>query len=148
MLVPKPTREVTMRVRAVLLAAALTLAPLGVRAADLVVWWEEGFYPEEDAAVREIIAAFEQKSGRKVELTFHSQPELLSRISAAVKTGHPPDVVYGGDVAYIYFPHWAYEGRLADLTDALGPLVSQFEKDALDQSMLLDAPAGRRSLYT
>jgi hypothetical protein len=21
------------------------LVPLGVRAADLVVWWEEGFYP-------------------------------------------------------------------------------------------------------
>src|SRR4051812_4948794 len=62
----------TMRIRVVLLAAALALAPLGVRAADLVVWWEEGFYPEEDAAVREIIAAFEQKSGRKVELTFYS----------------------------------------------------------------------------
>ena len=31
-----------MRVRAVLLAAALVLAPLGARAADLVVWWEEG----------------------------------------------------------------------------------------------------------
>ena len=42
-----------MRVRAVLLAAALVLAPLGARAADLVVWWEEGCNPEEDQAVRE-----------------------------------------------------------------------------------------------
>ena len=42
-----------MRVRAVLLAAALALAPLGVRAADLVVWWEKGFYPEADQAVRD-----------------------------------------------------------------------------------------------
>ena len=53
-----------MRVRAVLLAAALMLAPLGARAADLVVWWEEGFNPEEDQAVREIVAAFEQKTGK------------------------------------------------------------------------------------
>jgi hypothetical protein len=30
-----------MRVRAVLLAAALVLAPLGARAADLVVWWDK-----------------------------------------------------------------------------------------------------------
>jgi hypothetical protein len=29
--------------RAVLLAAMLMLVPLGVRAADLVVWWEKGF---------------------------------------------------------------------------------------------------------
>ena len=34
-----------MRVRAVLLAAALVLAPLGARAADLVVWWEKGLLP-------------------------------------------------------------------------------------------------------
>jgi ABC-type glycerol-3-phosphate transport system substrate-binding protein len=61
-----------MQGRAIILAAALALAPLGVRAADLVVWWEEGFNPEEDTAVREIIAAFEQKSGRQVELVFSS----------------------------------------------------------------------------
>jgi hypothetical protein len=32
------------------------IASLGTEAADLVVWWEEGFNPEEDAAVREIVA--------------------------------------------------------------------------------------------
>jgi hypothetical protein len=42
----------------VFLAAALIIASLGARAADLVVWWEMGSNPEEDAAVREIIAAF------------------------------------------------------------------------------------------
>jgi hypothetical protein len=35
-----------MRVRAVLLAAMFALAPLDARAADLVVWWEEGYNPE------------------------------------------------------------------------------------------------------
>jgi hypothetical protein len=35
-----------MRVRAAILAAALVLAPLAARAADLVIWWEEGYYPE------------------------------------------------------------------------------------------------------
>jgi ABC-type glycerol-3-phosphate transport system substrate-binding protein len=62
----------TMRVQAVILAAMLVLVPPGASAADLVVWWEEGFNPEEDTAVREIIAAFEQKSGRQVELVFSS----------------------------------------------------------------------------
>jgi hypothetical protein len=32
---------------------------LGARAADLVVWWDEGYY-EEHERVREIIAALEQ----------------------------------------------------------------------------------------
>ena len=48
-----------MRVRAVVLAAAvlaaaLMLVPPGAQAADLVVWWEKGFYPEEDHAAREL----------------------------------------------------------------------------------------------
>ena len=58
-----------MRARAVVLAIALVLG-LGATAADLVVWWQRGFYAQEDAAIREIIAAFEQKTGKQVELVF------------------------------------------------------------------------------
>ena len=55
------------------------LAPLGSKAADLVVWWEEGFYPQEDAAVKEVVAAFEQGSGKQVEPVFLSKEELPDR---------------------------------------------------------------------
>ena len=64
-----------MRRQAIVLAAALAMAPLGAKAADLVVWWEEGFYPEEDEAVAEIIAAFEHQTGKKVELVQPAQGE-------------------------------------------------------------------------
>jgi multiple sugar transport system substrate-binding protein len=136
-----------MWVRAVLLAAALALAPLSVRATDLVVWWEEGWNPGEDQAVRETVAAFEQKTGKKVELVFITADKLPARTVAAVEAGHPPDLVYGIDVAYIGFPRWAREGRLADFADALGPLAGQFDKDVLDDASLLDATTGRRGLY-
>jgi ABC-type glycerol-3-phosphate transport system substrate-binding protein len=56
-----------MRGRAVVLAAAIVMAPLGAWGADLVVWWEKGQYDEEDQAVREIVAAFEQETGKEVE---------------------------------------------------------------------------------
>jgi ABC-type glycerol-3-phosphate transport system substrate-binding protein len=59
----------TMRARAVVLAVAIVLAPLGAKAADLVVWWNEGYSAQEDEAVREIIGAFEQKTGKQVELS-------------------------------------------------------------------------------
>jgi hypothetical protein len=51
-----------MRNQVIALVTALVLAPLGARAADLVVWWSEGYYAEEDEAVREIVAAFEGRS--------------------------------------------------------------------------------------
>jgi hypothetical protein len=59
-----------MQVRAILLAAALTLTPFTARAADLVVWWEESFYPEEDAAIRETAAVFEQKTASRSSYRF------------------------------------------------------------------------------
>jgi multiple sugar transport system substrate-binding protein len=69
-----------MRGRAVVLAAAIVMAPLGARSADLVVWWEKGFYPQEDEAVREIVAVFEQDTGKQVELVFHSHDDLPTKV--------------------------------------------------------------------
>jgi multiple sugar transport system substrate-binding protein len=136
-----------MRVHTILLAAALALVPLAAWAADLTIWWESGWNPGEDQAVRETIAAFEQKTGDKVELVFETLNKLPARAAAAVENGHSPDLVYGIEVGFIHFSRWAHEGRLADLTDALGPLAAQFDKDTLDDATLLDATTGRRGLY-
>ena len=42
---------------------------------------------------------------------------------------------------------WAYEGRLVDLSDAVGPFADLFDKDALDRATLLDGTTGQRALY-
>lgn len=83
-----------MRTEAMIFAAALVMAPLGAEAADLMVWWEEGFNAEEDAAVRETIAAFEQGSGKQIELVFYEQVELQEKLKAAVEAGQPPDFAF------------------------------------------------------
>src|SRR5687768_10188768 len=100
-----------MRVRAVVLAAALMLAPLAAWAADLIIWWEKGYQPEEDEAVREIVAAFEQKTGKKVELVFHPQAEsqwVQDKAEAALKAGHPPGFAFGQRIDD-HLARWAYE---------------------------------------
>jgi ABC-type glycerol-3-phosphate transport system substrate-binding protein len=70
-----------------LVLAALILAPPGAQAADLVVWWEEGQTAEEDEAVRETIAAFEQETGKQVELVLAQQERLVADLVAALKSG-------------------------------------------------------------
>jgi len=129
-----------------LLAAMLILAPLSARSADLVVWWSEGYTNQEDEAVREVIAAFEEKTGKQVELVLHPEPELPDTVVAAVEAGKPPDFVFSAlgiqdDV------QWAYDGRLVDLTDAVGYFADQFDPYALDLVTLLDGTTGRRGLY-
>jgi multiple sugar transport system substrate-binding protein len=128
-------------------AAALVLPPLGAQGADLVVWWEKGQYAQEDEAVREIIAAFEQKTGEQVELVLDEQEEFLANLLAALEAGRPtPDFVYTV-VDIPQLERWAYEGRLVDLSDAVGHFSDLFDRDALERSTLLDGSTGRRGLY-
>ena len=132
--------------RTAVLATALTLAPLGARSADLVVWWDEGYYTEEHEAVEEIVAAFEQETGKQVELAFYSQDDLPGRIAAALEVGRPPDFAFGYDMVY-QIGRWALEDRLVDLSDAIGPFSNMFDQDALGVALLLNGKTGRRALY-
>jgi multiple sugar transport system substrate-binding protein len=136
-----------MRRSAVVLAATMLLAPLGTRAADLVVWWEKANYAQEDEAVREIINAFKQKTRKHVELYLPSYEEMQAKIEAAVEAGQPPDVLFGGGNIVYSLGQWAYEGRLIDLSDEILPLASLFDRDALASATLFDASTGRRGLY-
>jgi ABC-type glycerol-3-phosphate transport system substrate-binding protein len=76
-----------MRRSVILQALALALAPLSADAADPMVWWEQGFYPPADEAVAEIVAAFEHKTGKKVELVQPTQDELFDKAQAALAAG-------------------------------------------------------------
>jgi multiple sugar transport system substrate-binding protein len=135
-----------MPLRAVLLAAALVLAPLGARGADLVVWWEKGFYAQEDEAVREVIAAFEQKTGKEVEVVQPTQTEIFDKAEAALDAGQPPDFLFGTTSAR-WVAQWAYEDRLAELEGALGPGLDLFDADAIEVATMLNGRTGRRGLY-
>ena len=84
-----------MRNRTAVLIAMLAMAPLGARAADLVVWWDEGRYAEEDEAVREIVAAFEQDTGKQIELVFQSEEDHPQALAAALAVRQPPDFAFG-----------------------------------------------------
>jgi multiple sugar transport system substrate-binding protein len=135
-----------MRGRTVVLALAIVMAPLGVRAADLVVWWEKGFYPQEDEAVREIVAVFAQKTGKQVELVQPRQQEIFPEAEYAVAAGQPPDFLFGTTAGF-WAAQWAYEDRLVDLTGVLAPVLDLFDADTVDASTLLDGKTGRRGLY-
>jgi multiple sugar transport system substrate-binding protein len=131
------------RLVSVCLASMLSMVPLGARGADLVVWWEEGQYAEEDEAVREIVAAFEQGSGKQVELVLGPQEELVAALEAGRRS---PDFLFTV-ISIQRYEQWAYEGRLVDLTDAVGHFADLFDRDALERVTLLDGTTGRHGLF-
>jgi multiple sugar transport system substrate-binding protein len=134
-----------LRIYAVILVA-LAMVPLGARAADLVVWWQKGAYAQEDAALTEIIAAFEQGTGKQVELAFHEEEQLPGVIEAALEAGEPPDLAFGA-VLPDYFAEWAFDDRLVDLTDTVGHFSDLFDPEALAWFVLLNEKTEQRALY-
>jgi multiple sugar transport system substrate-binding protein len=135
-----------MGIRALVLAAALAIAPVGARAADLVVWWEKGYYDQEDEAVREIIATFERDSGKQVELVLYEQDRFPEKLKTALEADQPPDFAFGILVDN-YMSEWAFNGRLVDLTDAIGHFADLFAPDALARWTVLNAATGQKALY-
>jgi multiple sugar transport system substrate-binding protein len=133
-----------MRLPSVILATALATAPLGPQAADLVVWWEKGFYPQADEAIVEIVAAFEQETGKQVELVQPAQNEVFEQAQAALETGQPPDFLFGG---VVYWERWAYDDQLVELRTALSSALDLFDTDAVEAAMLLNGRTGQRGLY-
>jgi multiple sugar transport system substrate-binding protein len=135
-----------MRRQAIVLAAALITAPLGARAADLVVWWEKSFTPAEGAAVEELIAAFEGKSGKQVELVRQDVDQQTAAVQAAIDAGRPPDFLFG-QIAEHVIPRWAEEGRLVDLTDIVEPFKDMFDADTLELATLRNGRDQRIAFY-
>ena len=128
------------------LASILGMAPLGAKAAELVVWWEKGYYDQEDEAVAEIVAAFEQQTGNQVELVFLDEEEHTGAIAAALDAGQPPDFAFG-TLMSAYISEWAFGDRLVVLSDAIGSFANIFDSDALDRVMLVNAKTGQKALY-
>jgi multiple sugar transport system substrate-binding protein len=126
--------------------ASLLLAPLGARSADLVVWWDKPIYPKEEEALHDTVAAFEQKTGKQVELTLYPQEEHAGKLVAALASGQPPDFAFNNQLED-YLGQWAAEDRLADLSDATGAFSNLFDPGALAWVTWRNAKNGHEALY-
>jgi multiple sugar transport system substrate-binding protein len=64
----------------------------------------------------------------------------------AVEAARPPDFAFGLIVSN-HISKWAYEDRLANLTDVIGAFSNLFDPDALAWVRLVNARTGQRALY-
>ena len=135
-----------MRRNAVVLALVLVLAPLGAKGADLVVWWKQGFYPQADEAVREIVAAFEQETGKQVELVQPTEDEIMKQAESALQAGAPPDFLFSARIETSARAGLMTTGSSTS-RGVLGPVLNLFDADTIEVSTLLDGKTGRRGLY-
>jgi multiple sugar transport system substrate-binding protein len=130
------------------LAAAGTLArPYIANAAATTasVWVVQGFVPEEDAAIRKLVADYQKASGNTIDLSIVPFAPLRQKEVSAITSGVVPDVMEAADFEFPTLQSWA--GRLVDVGDVVDTQKSQYAKTALTRNYLYDSITKERAYY-
>ena len=129
---------------AMVVASSLTPASAQEK---LNVWWVKGFYKSEDDALYAAIKKYEAKSGIKVELSQYPIQDMIPKTVAALDSGTPPDVAYADVYDFQTAGKWAFDGKLEDVSDVIGPIKGEFEPVALSTAFLLNGKTGKKAYY-
>jgi multiple sugar transport system substrate-binding protein len=109
------------------------------------VWWAQGFVPEEDVAIKKIIADYEKATGNTIELSIVPFGPLRQKIVAAVTSGIVPDLFRNSpdEITALF----AWDDKLVDLTDVVETQKEEYTETALLNTYCYNNVEKRRSFY-
>lgn len=117
---------------------------------DLTIWWEQGFLPEENEQVAQLVQNWEQQTGMKVGLKLlpiSLIDQQLSQLVAEPNNPQLPDIVYSIGVDAGLAPKLAWRDQLLDLTEVIQPVEDLYTTVALSQVNYRNKLQGGRSYY-
>ena len=131
----------------VIAVCAMAFAGHALAQEKLTVWWVKGFYKSEDDALFEAIKKYEAKSGVKVELSQYPIQDMIPKTVAALDAGSPPDVAYADVYDFQVTGKWAFDGKLADISDVLTPIKGRFLPNTIETTYLWDDKTKKRAYF-
>lgn len=126
---------------------AVTIGSAMAQDKTVTVWANKGFYEAMDSSLRDVVKRFEKDTGNKVNLSFYSNEDLITRAVSAVAAGSPPDFSFGLTYDVRTTGKWAYEGKLADVSDVVGPMKDKFLPGTLETTYLFNEKVGKKAYY-
>ncbi len=130
------------------LGAAAALQPKGSKAAGTIqVWWTQGFYEQEDKALKDLVAKFEQESGIKVSLQIINGPDLVTKMIAAIQVGDVPDAVQSVTGGTFFQPRAVWNDQILDISDVVATQEKAFLPAALDACKFYNNATKKHSYY-
>ncbi|NET45295.1 ABC transporter substrate-binding protein [Okeania sp. SIO2B3] len=115
--------------------------------AVLTIWWNRGYYLEQDEALQKVITEWQEKTNNKVELLFFSEDDILQVGIDALAKGKPPDILFSKIAEYTLIPQWASEGKLVDVSDVIKPVNNLYRDTALKSVYLYNNVESKSSYY-
>ena len=97
------------------------------QAKTAIVWQNQGFVPEEDAAFRATAADYEKASGNKIDLSIMPFMALNQKAISALTSGDVPDLIFH-DAPSTILPQNAWDDKLVDVSDMVEPYKSRAQR--------------------
>jgi multiple sugar transport system substrate-binding protein len=141
-------RRLVIRGSLSLAAAGVLSRPYIANAAGgtAVVWRDQGFVPEEDAAFRATVAAYEKASGNKIDLSIMPFMALNQKIVSALTSGEVPDLIFHIAPSTL-LPQNAWNDKLVDVSDIVEAHKHELSRTALLSSSYYNSVTKRRGYY-
>jgi multiple sugar transport system substrate-binding protein len=131
------------------LAAGATLAKpyiANAQAKTAVCWLNQGFIPQEDAAMRKVCEDYIKASGNKLDYSIMPFMALNQKTISALTSGDVPDLVFM-DAPSSIIPQNAWDDKLLDVSDIVAPIESQLSETAKLCSTFYNKATKKRSYY-
>jgi multiple sugar transport system substrate-binding protein len=93
------------------------------------VWWAQGFVPEEDDALKKMVADYQKVSGNTINLSIIPFAPLRQKIISAITSGVVPDLTTIGLLELP--PLQAWEDQLVDVSDVIEPYKTKMLPSSL-----------------
>ena len=129
------------------LAVGSITSPPCAAGQTITVWWNQGFYPAEDQALQDMVAAWEKASGNKVDLTIYNGSDLPAKIISAITTGDVPDICYVDNGDFLLLPQNAWNDKIVDVSDVVDTQKASYNQTALAAASLYDNVTHKRSYF-
>ncbi len=130
-------------------AVSLLGVPAVARGAQqkLVVWWNKGYYPEEDTAMQKIVNDFQGKTKANVDLSFTAQEDLLKKIQAGFIARRMPDLAFCFFNDWQVVPKYGWDDRLVDCSDLISDLKPRYNPKMLPVAYVWNNKLKKRAYY-
>jgi len=115
-------------------------------ATTATVWQVQGFFPEEDAAFKKVVADYEKSSGNKIDYSIMPFMALNQKTVSALTSGDVPDLIFH-DAPETLLPQNAWNDTLLDVTDVVETQKSRLSPTALDCASFYNKAKKARSFY-
>jgi len=121
--------------------------PSSRQAKVLQLWWDKGYSPEEDEALKKLVKNWEQETGNRVHISFYTLDKRSEKPQRSLQGGVVPDIFMSFKAESTLNPSLAWSGKLIDVTDIIEPVKEVYDADALKTAYYYNNVEHKRSYY-